>query len=65
MHKKFAHKSFILLKPLLHGRYNSINLKKVGRELANLISDPDERSAAADALEAIATSLRNTSLRKY
>ena len=58
LHKKFAQKSFMLLKPLLHGRYNSINLKKVGRELANLIRDPGERSAAADALEAIATSLR-------
>lgn len=56
--KKVADKSFALLKSLLHSKTNNLDLKKVGRELSSLITDPDERNEAADALESLAASLR-------
>jgi hypothetical protein len=58
--KKVADKGFALLKSLLHPKTNNPDMKKMGRELAALITDPGERNKAADALEFLAASLRKS-----
>jgi len=55
--KKVADKGFALLKSLLHPKTNNPDMKKMGRELAALITDPGERNKAADALEFLRGSL--------